>query len=62
LAPLLLTPSNSQALSIGLTLRDGMQDAKAARTEQIGNNDRQLDTHLFEQALDLPVKTHAIAD
>jgi len=29
-----------QVLSIGLTLRDGMQDAKTARTEQIGT-DRQ---------------------
>jgi len=37
-----------------------MQDAKAARTKQIGNNDRQLDAHLFQQALDLTVKPHAI--
>jgi len=38
-----------------------MQDAKTTRTEQIANNDRQLEAHVFKQTLDLTVKPHAIA-
>src|SRR5260370_32779819 len=38
-----------------------MQDAKTARSQQIGDNYRQLDTHLFQQTLDLTLEPYPVA-
>jgi hypothetical protein len=38
-----------------------MQDAKTARSQQIADDNRQLDAHLFQQTLDLTLYAHPVA-
>src|SRR5258708_318347 len=38
-----------------------MQDAKTARSQQIADDNRQLDAHLFQQTLDLTLYAYPVA-
>jgi hypothetical protein len=54
-------PQQRQTLCIRLPLGQGMENTKATRSKQIGDHNRQLDAHLFQQALDLTIKPYSVA-
>src|SRR5512132_1838454 len=50
-----------QLLGVGLSIGQSMQNAQPAGSQEIADDNRQLDPHFFQQALDLVLQSYSVA-